>query len=230
MSITNETNVTPTDSRNAGITIRRHPFASPEARYLVRELDKSLAEFYPDWDQLNHPAMQHDHNPHPPNEQPSEEASLVFFGQVNAPMESQETKGELVFFVAFDKSSANASNPETEQEKAVGCAALRLFSSQERQLPAELDQDLRYAELKRMFVLPSHQGRGISKLLLKQVEEYAIKDLEMNVIVMETGLRQKASLRLYEGMGYKRRSMFGEYVGADPESGGDSTCLEKRLR
>ena len=174
--------------------------------------------------------MKHDNNPHPPPEQTAEEASLDFFGQVNDPMEDQEKTGELVFFVAFDSSTASGQDSEMEKGRAVGCAALRLLSTPGKQVPAELDPHLKYAELKRMFVLPSHQGRGISKLLLTQVEEYAVRNLEVDVIVMETGLRQKASLRLYEGMGYKRRSVFGEYVGADPESGGDSTCLEKRLR
>jgi len=174
--------------------------------------------------------MQKDHNPHPPDEQTAEQASLDFFGQVNAPLEDQETRGELVFCVAFDGSGANGGESEKGEGRPVGCAALRRFSTRGRALPAELDSTLRYAELKRMFVLPAYRGRGISKLLLQQIEQYAVKDLNVDVIVLETGNRQRASLRLYEGMGYQRRSMFGEYVGADPESGGDSTCLEKRLK
>lgn len=230
-----ETNINIGASTGSGdvktnITVRRHPSSSPEARFLVTELDKSLTEFYPDWDQLNHPAMKHDNNPRPPPEQATEEASLHFFGQVNDPMEDQETKGELVFFIAFDSSATSGEEFEMGKEKAIGCAALRLFSTPGKPLPAELDPDLNYAELKRMFVLPSHQGRGISKLLLRRLEEYAVENLQVDVIVMETGLRQKASLRLYEGMGYQRRSMFGQYVGADPESGGDSACLEKRFK
>ena len=220
---------------NAHITIRRHPFSSPEARFLVTQLDKSLAEFYPDWDQLNHPGMKGDNNPRPPPELQTgkEEVPSDSSAQVDAQMEEEQAtkKGELVFFVAFDSSSAAAATSSSPlamgmKEKAIGCAALRLLTP----LPAELDPALKYAELKRMFVLPSHRGRGISKLLVRRLEEYAVETLQVDVVVMETGLRQKASLRLYEGMGYRRRSMFGQYVGADPESGGDSTCMEKRLK
>ena len=223
---------------NANITIRRHPFSSPEARFLVTELDKSLAEFYPDWDQLNHPGMKGNNNPRPPPEpQTTEEGvPLDSSAQVDAAPteEDQQTKkGELVFFVAFDKSSAAASSSPLAtgmKEKAIGCAALRLLSTTSKPLPAELDLAFKYAELKRMFVLPSHRGRGISKLLVRRLEACAVETLQVDVVVMETGLRQKASLRLYEGMGYRKRSMFGQYVGADPESGGDSTCMEKRLK
>ena len=214
---------------NAKITIRQHPFSSPEARFLVGELDRSIAEFYPDWDQVNYPAMKHDNNLHLAHGKTAEQASLDFFGQVNAPMEDEETRGQLVFFIAFDTTGMRATNSPNQKGTPVACAGLRLLSTPDRQVPAELEPSRRYAELKRMFVLPEYQRRGISTLLLQHVEEHALKTLEVDFIVLETGLRQKASLRLYEGMGYKRRSMFGEYVGADPESGGDSTCLEKKL-
>ncbi len=230
MASRHENKTSAADNVNASITIRRHPFSSREARFLVGELDKALAVLYPDWDQLNHPAMQHDHNPHPPDEQTADQASLDFFGQVNGSMEDQEGKGELVFFVAFDGSEESAEDSKPGNGRAIGCAALRLFSTPRRSLPAQLDPSLRYAELKRMFVLPAYRGRGISKLLLRQAEEYAVRQLNIDIIVLETGLRQKVSLRLYEGMGYQQRSMYGEWVGADPASGGDSTCMEKVLK
>ena len=212
---------------NANIQIRRHSFSSPEARFLVAELDKSLAEFYPDWDQLVHPNMHHENNPHPPDEEIAEHAAReASEGGGEVKLEDQEMKDGLVFWVAFDTVTTDAEN---SKGKPIACAALRLFSPQ-NPLPSELDPALRYAELKRMFVLPSYQGRGISKLLLAEVEQYALRTLKLAAIVIETGLRQKASLRLYEGAGYQTRSMFGQYVGAAPESGGDSTCLEKRLK
>ena len=218
---------TSTDDMNASIQIRRHPFSSPEARFLVAELDKSLAEFYPDWDELVHPNMHHENNPHPPDEEIAGQAARKSAeGGEEVDLEDQEMKDGLVFWVAFDTAATDAEN---SNGKPIACAALRPFSPQNL-LPLELAPALRYAELKRMFVLPPYQGRGISKLLLARVEQYALHNLELDALVIETGLRQKASLRLYEGAGYQRRSMFGQYVGADPESGGDSTCLEKGLK
>ena len=81
-----------------------------------------------------------------------------------------------------------------------------------------------------MYVHPVARGLGVSKLLLAELERCAKEELKLDVIVIETGWRQKPAVRLYGGARYAERSMFGEYVGADVENGGDSFCLEKMLR
>ena len=81
-----------------------------------------------------------------------------------------------------------------------------------------------------MYVHPSARSLGISKLILEELERHVKDVLELDAVVLEVGLRQEPAVRLYEGAGYVGRSMFGEYMGADVASGGDSVCLEKRLK
>jgi GNAT superfamily N-acetyltransferase len=79
------------------------------------------------------------------------------------------------------------------------------------------------AELKRMYVRPATRGRGISKAVLKALEDHATT-LNATSLVLETGDRQDAALGLYERSGYSRIRCFGAY--ADSPS---SICLEKPL-
>ena len=226
------------DDMNATIKIRRHPFFSPEVRFLVAELDKSLAERYPDWDQLSHPILQANANPKPSEEDIAKAAAREAATKDNLDAEQQERKEGLVFWVAFD--TAPSSDPSSVQQgndgpstagkgRAIACAALRIFGTPDYPMPPQFDSSLRWAELKRIYVLPEYRGRGISKLLVKTVEEYARNEGKIDVIVIETGTRQFESIKLCEGARYQRREMFGAYVGADPVSGGVSACFEKRL-
>jgi GNAT superfamily N-acetyltransferase len=94
---------------------------------------------------------------------------------------------------------------------AVGCGAVR-----------RLDEAT--AELKRMYVEPSVRGRGIGRALVEALEREA-RLLGMTEIVLETGTRLAAAIKLYESMGYARIPLFGEYL-SSPET---SLCFGKSL-
>jgi putative acetyltransferase len=80
-----------------------------------------------------------------------------------------------------------------------------------------------YGELKRLFVCPEVRGRGVGERLLTELEAHARAD-GIPVLRLETGVRQPASVRLCERMGFTRRGPFGNYLD-DPLS----VFMEKRL-
>jgi len=92
-----------------------------------------------------------------------------------------------------------------------GCGAVRLIS------PG-------VAELKRMYVVPTHRGRGLSRMILDTLEDRAAT-LGATRVVLETGTKARAALGLYESAGYARIPCFGAYA-ASPTS----VCFEKKLR
>lgn len=79
------------------------------------------------------------------------------------------------------------------------------------------------AELKRMYVVPTARGRGVSKAVLAALEAEAVA-LGAHRLVLETGDRQQAALGLYAGAGYARIPCFGAYA-ASPTS----VCMAKTL-
>lgn len=92
----------------------------------------------------------------------------------------------------------------------IACAALRRI-------------DAHTAEIKRMYVAPTARGRGIGRLLLSALEAEA-RRMTMNRLVLETGLRQREALSLYERAGFMRIPPFGEYLDSPL-----SVCMEKPL-
>ena len=87
-----------------------------------------------------------------------------------------------------------------------------------------------------MYVRPSARwsggatgrGMGVARKLLECVEDEA-RRLGLEMLVLETGVRQRAAVRLYEREGWRRRDVYAEYVGAGVEDGGVSVCFEKGL-
>jgi putative acetyltransferase len=80
----------------------------------------------------------------------------------------------------------------------VGCGGLR-------QLDAE------HGEIKRMYVAPPARGTGVSAALLRALEQEA-RDRGWRRVVLETGVEQRAAIRLYEREGYTRIPNFGYYA------------------
>lgn len=78
-------------------------------------------------------------------------------------------------------------------------------------------------EIKRMFVVPEHRGRGHSRTILRALEERA-RDLGYTRLVLESGTRQPEALALYESEGYTRIDGYGYYRDAP-----DSRCYGKDL-
>jgi putative acetyltransferase len=110
-----------------------------------------------------------------------------------------ENKQMLIFFVAYN-----------EEENAIACGALKHFDDSS-------------AEIKRMYVKPTYRGRGLSKLILRQLEDYA-KELNYQRLILETGLKQPEAMNLYIKFGYKPLECYGRHAN-DP----DSRCFEKTI-
>ena len=83
--------------------------------------------------------------------------------------------------------------------------------------------DDRVIEIKRMYVRPSHRGRGLARRILAALEARARK-AGADRLVLETGVRQPEAIALYRSEGFSRIEPFGEYVGDAL-----SRCFEKRL-
>jgi putative acetyltransferase len=79
------------------------------------------------------------------------------------------------------------------------------------------------AEIKRMYVVPEHRGRGHSKVMLALLERMA-KESGYEVARLETRSQQEAAVSLYEGTGYVRIPNYGAYVGQE-----GCICYEKSL-
>jgi len=84
---------------------------------------------------------------------------------------------------------------------ALGCGALRA-----------LGDDV--AEVKRMYVVPGARGRGVSKAVLRGLEDAARRN-GWTTLRLETGPRQPEAIGLYTGAGYRPIGAFGAYRG-DP--------------
>jgi len=74
--------------------------------------------------------------------------------------------------------------------------------------------DATTVEIKRMYVVPDHRGRGHSRTVLACLEELA-RSLGATRVVLETGLKQPEAMRLYETSGYERIEGFGHYCGQE---------------
>ena len=71
------------------------------------------------------------------------------------------------------------------------------------------------AEVKSMFVAPEARGRGIGRAILAAIEA-ALRG-RVTTLRLETGVKQLAAIRLYEGADFRCREPFGSYR-ADPLS------------
>ncbi len=78
-----------------------------------------------------------------------------------------------------------------------GCGGLKLFGAE-------------YGEVKRMYVRPQFRGQGLAKLMLNHLVAFA-RERGIRVLRLETGIHQVEAIGLYEQMGFRRISAFGEY-------------------
>jgi GNAT superfamily N-acetyltransferase len=79
------------------------------------------------------------------------------------------------------------------------------------------------AELRRMYVIPSSRGQGLSRQLLAAIED-AARSLGYLHLRLETGNRQTAAIALYRSAGYEPIDRYGPFVEDER-----SLCFEKRL-
>lgn len=78
-------------------------------------------------------------------------------------------------------------------------------------------------EIKRMFVLDTHRGRGYSRQVLEELERSARRQ-GIRRLVLETGTEQPEAIALYRSAEYVDIPAFGFYAGYD-----DSVHLGKVL-
>lgn len=72
------------------------------------------------------------------------------------------------------------------------------------------------AEIKRMYVRPAFQRRGLARLILAELERTAVV-AGVTRLILETGLEQPEGIALYRSAGYQDIPAFGYYAG-DPLS------------
>jgi GNAT superfamily N-acetyltransferase len=97
-----------------------------------------------------------------------------------------------------------------DAEMPIACGALRPVDRSE-------------VELKRMYVVDSRRGRGVSRQILQFLETKA-RQLGFARLVLETGDAQHSAIRLYSTAGFDRIESFGEYG-----NGIRSICFAKDL-
>jgi GNAT superfamily N-acetyltransferase len=79
------------------------------------------------------------------------------------------------------------------------------------------------AEIKRMYVVPAARGAGHARVVLAELERTAA-EAGVEVLVLETGLRQPEAIGLYESSGYEPIPPFGHYRDSPV-----NRCFAKRL-
>ena len=78
-------------------------------------------------------------------------------------------------------------------------------------------------ELRRMYVLPQHRGKGLGRALLVALED-AARELGYTTMRLETGNEAPEALGLYTASGYEPVPCWGPFA-TDPKS----RCFEKPL-
>ncbi len=78
-------------------------------------------------------------------------------------------------------------------------------------------------EVKKVVVHPAQRGRGISRLLMNELEVIA-REQSYTKLVLQTGDRQLAAIALYESIGYVKIPPYAPY-----ELISNAVCYEKHL-
>jgi ribosomal protein S18 acetylase RimI-like enzyme len=123
----------------------------------------------------------------------------IYGGPDSAPVADGEFNPPLgAFFVAYDAGIATAMGGWRLCRTRLHIAAQRP------------------AEIKRMYVVRAARGRGLARRLLRHLEETAAAS-GADAMVLETGQRQPAAIRLYRSSGYTDIPRFGHYA-HEPEA------------
>jgi len=79
-------------------------------------------------------------------------------------------------------------------------------------------------EIKRMFVEKEWRGKGLSRLILNELEAWAVES-GFQYAVLETSIHFKVARSLYQREGYEIIDNYGQYAGLE-----ESVCMKKKLR
>jgi len=116
---------------------------------------------------------------------------------------------EINAIIALQPEDVVASVIALEGDTAVGHAALKAFENS--------------LEVKKVVVDPNHRGKGISKLVMLELEDIA-REKGFSSLILQTGDRQPEAIALYKRLGYVEIPVFGKYGLLDV-----SICFEKKL-
>lgn len=95
-------------------------------------------------------------------------------------------------------------------DQAIGCASFKRY-------------DEVCAEVKRVFICDEYRGKGISRELMKRLENLA-REKGYDYFILESGEPLIAAMGLYRTIGYQVIPNYGPYVDM-PES----VCMKKKL-
>lgn len=79
-------------------------------------------------------------------------------------------------------------------------------------------------EVKRMYTLPAHRGKGYASTVLKELEKWAA-ELSYQSCVLETGKNQPEAIAMYHRNGFHVIPNYGQYVGME-----NSVCFQKNVQ
>ncbi len=93
--------------------------------------------------------------------------------------------------------------------RAVACGALRDVSGTDDgrggRHPAAT------GEIKRLYVIPGYRRRGLSRLVMAELEECS-RSAGFRRLVLESGTQQPEAIGLYTALGYTQIEPYGEYA------------------
>jgi len=67
-----------------------------------------------------------------------------------------------------------------------------------------------YGEIKRLYVAEGHRGLGLARAVMNRLER-AVREHDVALARLETGVHQQQALQLYRKLGYVRCEAFGDY-------------------
>ena len=79
-------------------------------------------------------------------------------------------------------------------------------------------------EIKRMYVDKNYRGKGISKMLLYELEKWAIEN-GFEYAILETSIHFDVAKSLYQNAGYYIIPNYDQYAGLE-----ESVCMKKKLQ
>lgn len=85
------------------------------------------------------------------------------------------------------------------------------------------EYDLETVEIKRMFVDKNYRGKGISKIMLSELEKWAIEN-GFKYSILETSIHFDTAQSLYKKAGYYVIPNYDQYKGLE-----ESVCMKKKL-
>ncbi|MGH1707635.1 GNAT family N-acetyltransferase [Enterococcus gallinarum] len=97
-----------------------------------------------------------------------------------------------------------------DKETAIGCAAFKKYATDT-------------VEVKRVFISKNYRGKGLSKILLSELEKQ-VKNDGFSRLILETGKNNRAAVSMYKGLDYREIDNFPPYTEMK-----DSICLNKDL-